>query len=132
MPSHAHACAHAQNPGPYNSRMDINLLVLNVGNSRLSIGVFESGELKFVTRMAHGNRADWQGKIADAWDRIEGKENAAVVGASVNPRVSEEIEGAVKRATDHTLEWVGQQIDLPIKVLTDEPRHTGVDRVVTM
>ena len=116
----------------YNGGMDINLLVLNVGNSRLSVGVFEAGKLKFVTRMGHDNRADWEGRIADAWGRIEGKENAAVVGASVNPKIVEGIEGAVKRATDQTVEWVGQEIDLPIKVLTDEPKKTGVDRVVTM
>jgi type III pantothenate kinase len=112
--------------------MDINLLVLNVGNTRLSIGVFVAGDLQFTTRIPHDNRADWEGRIADAWGRIEAKENAAVAGASVNPQMAKAIEQAVKKATGQGVEWVGDEIDLPIKVMTDEPQQTGVDRVVTV
>jgi type III pantothenate kinase len=112
--------------------MDINLLALNVGNSRLSIGVFVAGELQFTTRIPHDNRANWQGRIADAWGRIESKENAAVAGSSVNAELSKAIEQAVKKATGNSIEWVGQDIDLPIKVMTDEPQQTGVDRVVNV
>jgi len=81
-------------------------------------------------RIPHANRADWAGKIADAWKRIEGKENAAVAGASVNPLLNEELEHIVERVTKRPLNWVGKQIDLPIKVLTDKPEETGVDRIV--
>src|SRR5437016_4764069 len=30
------------------------------------------------------------------------------------------------------LKWVGRQIDLPIKVLTEKPEETGVDRIVNI
>ena len=50
--------------------MDINLMVLGLGNTRLSIGVFSAGELTHVTRLSLEDRADWTGKIADAWGRI--------------------------------------------------------------
>src|SRR6266446_3390486 len=112
--------------------MDINLLVLNVGNSRLAVGVFLAGELAHSIRIAHENREDWAGKIADAWKRIEGEENAAVAGASVNPLLNEELEHVVERVTKRPLNWVGRQIDLPIKVLTEKPEETGVDRVVNI
>ncbi len=112
--------------------MDINLLVLNVGNSRLSIGVFVAGELQFSTRISHDNRADWQGRLADAWDRIKDKQDPAVAGASVNPHISDEIRKAVQQATGQRVEWVGRDIDLPIKVLTDDPANTGVDRVLNV
>ena len=110
--------------------MDINLMVLNVGNSRLAIGVFVAGNLEYVTRLAHTQRADWQGKIAEAWSRIAAKDNAAVAGVSVNPPVAAEIEQAVLAASGRGVEWVGKQIDLPIKVLTEAPAETGVDRIV--
>jgi type III pantothenate kinase len=118
--------------GGYNRRMDINLLVLNVGNSRLAVGVFVGGELAHSIRIPHDNRADWAGKIADAWKRIEGQENAAVAGASVNPLLNEELEHVVERVTKRPLDWVGKQIDLPIKVLTEKPAETGVDRIVNI
>jgi len=105
-------------------------MVLNVGNSRLAIGVFEGGELTHVTRLSHDQRADWVGKLMDAWKRIEGRENAAVAGASVNPAVMEPLEHAVEEVTGKKVEWVGRGIDLPIKVLTDQPAETGVDRVL--
>jgi type III pantothenate kinase len=112
--------------------MDINLLVLNVGNMRLGVGAFVAGTLEHSVRIAHENRADWAGKIADAWKRIKSGENAAIAGASVNPLIEAEIEKIVREVTGRNVDWVGKQIDLPMKVLTDNPAETGVDRVVNM
>ena len=50
--------------------MDINLMVLNLGNSRLAIGVFAAGELQFIKRVGHDQRGDWPAVIAEAWGRI--------------------------------------------------------------
>ncbi|MDB5171882.1 MAG: coaX [Phycisphaerales bacterium] len=111
--------------------MDINLLVLNVGNSRLAIGVFIAGELRQVKRIPHTQRADWTGVIADAWQQLAGAD-AAVVAASVNPALNEAIEHAVEQAAGRDVLWVGRDIDLPIPVQTDEPEKTGVDRVLNV
>ncbi len=112
--------------------MDINLLVLNVGNSRLSIGVFVGGELQYSARVGHAQRGEWAARIGEAWAKITEHEQAAVAGASVNPPLVEPLEHAVKQATGREVEWVGRDIDLPIKVLTDEPDKTGVDRVLNV
>src|SRR4051812_31175147 len=112
--------------------MDINLLVVNVGNSRVGVGMFVGGELEYSVRLSNNARADWTGKIADAWGRISAKEKAAVAGASVNPAVEAELEKIVLEATGKSIEWGGRDIDLPIKVLTEKPTETGVDRVVNV
>ncbi len=116
--------------------MDINLLVLNVGNSRLSIGVFSAGELVYSTRIPHAQRADWSAQIKGAWSRIADSDQPAIAGASVNPPLVEPLEHAVQQATGEssgqTVEWVGREIDLPIKVLTEQPNETGVDRVLNV
>ena len=39
--------------------MDINLLVINVGNSRLALGAFIAGQLEFVKRVPNDDRAQW-------------------------------------------------------------------------
>jgi type III pantothenate kinase len=112
--------------------MDINLLVLNVGNSRLAIGVFEAGELKYVNRVGHEQRADWPGAIREAWTRIAGRADPGVAAASVNRGLNEQLEHVVEQVTGRKLEWVGSDLDLPIKVLTDQPAQTGVDRVLNL
>lgn len=112
--------------------MDINLLVLNLNNSRTAVGVFVKGDLEYVTRFANSSRGDWEGKIADAWSRIKDLEGAAVAGASVNPPLVGPMEHAVQHATGQSVQWVGKDIDLPIKVLTEHPEQTGVDRVLNV
>lgn len=107
-------------------------MVLSAGNSRLAIGVYAAGELRYVTRISHDQRADWPGKLAEAWGKIAGKQSAAVAGACVNPAILEPLEHAVDQATGQKVEWVGSNLDLPIKVLTDHPRETGVDRVLNV
>jgi type III pantothenate kinase len=36
------------------------------------------------------------------------------------------------QATGQRVQWVGRDIDLPIKVLTDQPADTGIDRVLNI
>jgi type III pantothenate kinase len=112
--------------------MDINLLVLNLGNSRLASGTFIAGELSGVARTEAGNQEQWEAHIAQAWKQIYGRENAAIVGASVNPVLIESLEYAVEQATGRRITWIGREIDLPINVNTDQPLETGVDRVLNV
>ncbi|MBC7785739.1 MAG: type III pantothenate kinase [Burkholderiales bacterium] len=112
--------------------MDINLLVINVGNSRIAMGVFLGGELKYVRRVAVDQREDLEGVIAETWGQMTDLEEADVAGASVNPAVADVVAKAVFRATGKTVQWVGKDIDLPMKVLTEKPAETGVDRVCVL
>jgi len=112
--------------------MDINLLALNLGNTRLAIGVFVAGNLEYVTRITNEHRAVWAGKITDAWNRIKDLDGAAIAGASVNPPLIESLEHVVHQATGTAVQWVGRDIDLPIKVATENPADTGVDRVLNV
>jgi type III pantothenate kinase len=112
--------------------MDINLMVLSVGNSRLSVGVFVAGELKYATRIPHAQRGEWAARLSEAWQQIKDLDQPAVAAAGVNPPLLEPLEHAVKQATGETVQWVGSDLDLPIKVLTDQPDQTGVDRVLNI
>lgn len=112
--------------------MDIHLLVINVGNSRLALGTFSAGQLEHVQRIDNAQRADWEGAIRQAWERISTQPGATIVGATVNPPLIEAVEHAVMQATNQPMEWVGRQIELPIKVLTEAPDQTGVDRVLNI
>jgi type III pantothenate kinase len=112
--------------------MEINLTVLNVGNSRLAVGAFTAGELGEVTRVPLDRPEAWAEQIAEAWLNVQGRDNAAVVAASVNPRLDDAVAAAVQEAADRRVVWVGRDLELPIPVLTDHPAQTGVDRVLNV
>jgi type III pantothenate kinase len=112
--------------------MEINLLALNVGNSRLSMGAFVAGEIGEVTRIPHARRDQWAAHIGPQWDRIKLRDNAAIVAAGVNPPMQQALADAVEQAAGRRVVWVGKDLDLPIKVLTESPEQTGVDRVLNV
>jgi type III pantothenate kinase len=112
--------------------MEINLMVLDVGNTRLGVGVFVAGELQLTKRVSHEEKDQWPDIIREAWTKIENAEEPAIAGASVNPAAMEAIEHVVNQVTGHKVDWVGREIDLPIRVLTEPPSETGVDRVVNV
>jgi type III pantothenate kinase len=117
--------------------MEINLLVLNVGNSRLAIGVFEAGKLTLVKRIPHAERNNWQEAIAGAWERIGDKVDAAVAGACVNPPLLEGLEMVVQKVAEEKILWVGADLDLPIKTHDkfpggEFPRGVGMDRLLNV
>ena len=110
--------------------MDINILVVSAGNSRIALGVFVAGELQQVRRVPVEDRANLPGIAKELWNLIANSERPAVVGASVNPLQFEVLEHIFKEATEESIQWVGKDIDLPIEVLTENPAQTGVDRVL--
>jgi type III pantothenate kinase len=112
--------------------MDINLVVLNVGNSRLAVGAFRAGDLGEVVRLDNRNPSAWGPAIAEAWKLIQGRENVAIVGASVHPKLDEAVEQTVLDAVNRHVVWVGEDLELPIKVRTEKPEETGVDRVLNI
>ena len=87
--------------------MDINLLVLNLGNSRLAMAAFAAGQLTSVKHIPHSLKSDWAAAIADVWAKSSELDDVAVAGASVNPPLEAEIEQAVMKATGKRIEWVG-------------------------
>ncbi len=113
--------------------MEINLVVINVGNTRLAIGPFIAGELGEVTRVPIDVGPDaWGEAIGEAWLKVQNRENASIVAASVNPEVNEALEKEIDEVAGRRVVWVGKDLELPIPVLTDEPEQTGIDRVLNV
>jgi type III pantothenate kinase len=112
--------------------MDINLLVLNVGNSRLGLGVFKAGSLETIRRIPHDQQRDWEPQIREAWGQLAESFRPAVAGASVNPPLNAALQEIVRQVTGQDIQWVGPDLDLPIGVETDEPARTGVDRILNV
>ena len=112
--------------------MDINLLVINVGNTRVGFGVFVAGELKATRRINLADHANLEKTISELWQSLAKTHEPAIAGACVNAPQMEIIEHLINHATGQPIAWVGKQIDLPIAVLTEKPELTGVDRVLNI
>jgi type III pantothenate kinase len=112
--------------------MDINLLVLNVGNSRLAAGAFAAGELVHSVRVAHSDRRLCAETIQQAWSRIADSQSPVVAAASVHPDLDPALDEIVQRETGQSIQWVGRQIDVPIEVCTRNPSETGIDRILNI
>jgi type III pantothenate kinase len=112
--------------------MDINLLVLNVGNSRLATGAFVAGEMVHSSRAAHADISRWTESIQQAWSRIVDSPSPAIAAASVHPDLDSAIDEVVQRETGQSVQWVGRQIDVPIEVCTQNPSETGIDRILNI
>jgi type III pantothenate kinase len=112
--------------------MDINILVVNVGNTRLALGSFIAGNLQHVTRIPHHRMSEWPSILSDVWKHVAGRDNTAVVAASVRPELNESLANAVMQATNQRVQWIGKEIDIPIGVETDEPNKTGIDRILNI
>lgn len=111
--------------------MDINLLVLALGNSRLHAAAFVAGELKHVRHLPGETSEDWAAMLGEIWrQELADAAEPAVVACSVVPTSNALLDRAVKEATGEAIEWVGADLDLPIAVTTDEPKKTGVDRAL--
>jgi type III pantothenate kinase len=112
--------------------MDINLMVVNCGNSRISVGSFAAGELRYTKKLPAGEPESWPEAITAAWKCIAGSVRPAVAGASVNPGLDGPLNDLVMRATGEKIQWVGPVLELPIEVQTEAPAETGVDRVLNI
>jgi type III pantothenate kinase len=112
--------------------MDINLLVVTVGNSRLSTGAFSAGELRSVGRSPLGDRSQSERILREAWNEISSVDGRAAAAASVNPKLNSLVDELIEQIAGQSVQWVGSDLELPIEVSTQNPQQTGVDRILNV
>jgi len=112
--------------------MDINVIVVNVGNSRLAAGAFVAGELQQTSHAAIAQPEQYEEAISQVWEKCVHLSNVEIAGASVNPGAVETIEPLVEKITGKKVQWVGRDLELPIPVSTEKPDETGVDRILNV
>lgn len=128
--------------GEYHRWMEINLLVISVGNTRTAVGAFAGGELTLVERVENTDLAGIGAAVGRVWAALKDGQDPAVAGASVNPGQARHIDRIVADLIKQDVLWVrsgnsddseeGDGIPLPIRVLTEQPEQTGVDRVLNV
>jgi len=111
------------------------LLALDAGNSNITIGAFDGAKLigRWRLRTIHEQTADEWGVLMRNLFALSSLELGGVDGiviASVVPTLDEPLAAMAQRYFHTTPLFVTPDTDIGIKVLYDNPREVGADRVV--
>ena len=111
------------------------ILVIDVGNTNITYGVYRGNELVATFRMTtkQARTSDEYGMSIMELLRINAVEKEDLEGtiiASVVPNVMHSLTGAVTRYLKTPPLIVGPGVKTGIKVVTENPRQIGADRIV--
>lgn len=111
------------------------ILVIDVGNTNMTMGVYDGEELKATFRiMSKSPRtSDEYGVLITQLLQNRGIDPASLEGsivASVVPDVMHSLLGALRRYTNTKPMQVGPGIKTGIRIITEDPRAIGADRIV--
>src|SRR5262245_10679340 len=111
------------------------LLALDVGNSNVTIGTFQDSKIAGTWRLRtiREQTADEWGILIRNLFTLSSLDLAAVHGviiSSVVPAVDQPLEAMANRYFKRRPMFVSHTTDLGIRVLYDNPREVGADRLV--
>ena len=111
------------------------ILVIDVGNTNMTLGVYDNEELKATFRLMTGtpHTSDEYGILITQILQNNGIDPKALDGsiiASVVPTVMHSLQKAVTRYTDTRPLIVGPGVKTGIRITTEDPRAIGADRIV--
>lgn len=111
------------------------ILVIDVGNTNMTLGVYDGEALKATFRMMTKTprTSDEYGVMITQLLKNRGIDAAALEGsivASVVPDVMHSLMGGLMRYTDTKPMSVGPGVKTGIRIVTEDPRAIGADRIV--
>ncbi len=111
------------------------ILVVDVGNTNITCGVYEEKELKATFRINTKTKrtSDEYGAIFSQLLSMKGLQLSDIEGsiiASVVPDVMHSLVGGILRYTNTEPLIVGPGVKTGIKITTEDPRAIGADRIV--
>ncbi|MBR1852186.1 MAG: type III pantothenate kinase [Lachnospiraceae bacterium] len=111
------------------------ILVIDVGNTNMTFGVFDGEILKVTFRLTTRTprTSDEYGLVISELLRKNGIRSDMLQGSvisSVVPKVMHALQNAVQRYTDTRPLIVGPGVKTGIRITTDDPRAIGSDRIV--
>ena len=110
------------------------LLVIDAGNTNITIGAYQGDELTFTSRLATDHRATRDRIAVDLASifHLYGVDRSSFSGAiisSVVPEISRALKQAVEKVTGQTPVLVGPGVKTGLNILTDNPAEVGADLV---
>ena len=109
----------------------MNILAIDVGNSRVSAAACRNGILHAVAHLpADADDAVLTAALGEAARALGAEPPPRVVVCSVNPPVADRVAASAAALVDRPALFIGRDIELPLAMDVDSPQKVGVDRVV--
>jgi len=108
----------------------LNLIAVNVGNTRTQVGRFLDGDLAETRRFANDERTEIVQLVMSWWGAMTSQPQASVVLASVNDAMAEALTAAIEDQLSIEVYRVGDDIPIPIGLRLDPETITGTDRLL--
>jgi len=110
--------------------MKVNLLAINVGNTRTQIGVFVQGKLENHTSVPSGDIQQIAPVLKEYYGQLADEVDVFVLLASVNPAGTLAVEQAARDIIDKPIRRVEKDIPIPIGRQLDRETIVGEDRLL--
>lgn len=107
----------------------VNIIAINIGNSRTQVGRFEDGKLAVSERWDNGDLPRLIERIVELWRERDSKD-VSIVMASVNENVADRIRSGIEDQLSIEVYTVGDDMPIPIGRQLDPETITGVDRLL--
>jgi type III pantothenate kinase len=105
------------------------LMLIDVGNTRVGMGVWDEDGVHDVVRVAGVDEDAWEPAIEATWERIRDRRAPGVVIGSVVPRRARRISDLVESIADREPAHVRDDLPFPMELQIDNPGEVGVDRI---
>ena len=111
------------------------ILVVDIGNTNIKLGIFSDGELKFSTRLSsstHKTSDEYFLSLKDLFESkgIDFSDLDGVMLSSVNPNLNYTFEHLIGVYFKAKLMTVGSGIKTGLNIKYDNPKEVGADRIV--
>lgn len=107
-----------------------SLLAIQVGNTRVQVGLFLDGRLEESKRFAKEDLPAIVEESASMWSRIKGDEQPAVLLASVNDATAGPLQSMLEDQLGTDLYRIGEDIPVPIGEALEPETIVGIDRLL--
>ena len=121
--------AHRDTNGDNTTGEAGGLLLVNIGNSRISVARFLDGQRSAAEHLDCSTLDATLQRIAALWRELPTDRQRAMVVCSVNPPVLEQLKSLCQETNIAPVLVVGENIDLPIGADLPEPNKVGADRM---
>ncbi len=117
----------------------MDLMAVDIGNTRVGLGVFVQDELKRVERFEVGASPEWAQSLRQTLQQMRqlcgeqplGARTVPVVASSVNEDILAVLRETVGDALEQNVLVIGHDVPLEMKLAIENPESVGSDRLVT-
>lgn len=106
------------------------LLAVQVGNTRVQLGLFVEERLERASRHASGDIAAIVADAVAMWDEIKDEPQASVMLASVNEKAASSLQSALADQLGVEVYRIGDDVPIPIGESLDPETLVGTDRLL--